>query len=345
MSTDDRAAESSETKAPETKAPDTTASAVESADTKASDVKRSATEADDRPLLDRLWMPATPALRLATLRALVGTYGFVYVLVRLPHLLSYALDDVARFQPVGLATLAPSPTLPIVYQALVALLVLTSTTFLLGFKHRWLAPLHALLLTWVLTYTNSWGKILHTDNLFLAHVIVLAFAPSADALSLDARGKARPADHPRYGWAPKLMVALAAATYLLAGIAKLRNGGLHFLGGETLRNFVAFDNARKIELADIHSPLGAALLPYPGLFAVLAWASMLLELGAPLALHRRIGHWWSIGMWGFHLGVLALMAIGFVYPLSFLAFAACFDVEKLWQRRPLRKLATKLGVA
>ena len=86
MSADDRAAESSETKAP-----DTTASAVESADTKASDVKRSATEADDRPLLDRLWMPATPALRLATLRALVGTYGFVYVLVRLPHLLSYAL--------------------------------------------------------------------------------------------------------------------------------------------------------------------------------------------------------------------------------------------------------------
>lgn len=340
MSADDRAAESSETKAPDTKA-----SAVESADTKASDVKRSATEADDRPLLDRLWMPTTPALRLATLRALVGAYGFVYVLVRLPHLLSYALDDVARFQPVGPATLAPSPTLPIVYQALVVLLVLTSTTFLLGFKHRWLAPLHALLLTWVLTYTNSWGKILHTDNLFLAHVIVLAFAPSADALSLDARGRAPRDDHPRYGWAPKLMIALAAATYLLAGIAKLRNGGLHFLGGETLRNFVAFDNARKIELGDIHSPLGAALLPYPGLFAVLAWASMLLELGAPLALHRRIGRWWSLGMWGFHLGVLALMAIGFVYPLSFLAFAACFDVEKLWQRRPLRKLAAKLGVA
>jgi hypothetical protein len=50
-------------------------------------------------------------------------------------------------------------------------------------------------------------------------------------------------------------------------------------------------------------------------------------------------------MWGFHLGVLALMAIGFVYPLSFLAFAACFDAEKLWQRRPLKKLAAKLGVA
>jgi hypothetical protein len=293
--------------------------------------------------LDRFWMPSTPALRLATLRLLVGTYGLVYVLVRLPHLLSYALDDVDRFAPVGLATLAPSPTLPLVYQLLVGATVLTSASFWLGWKHRFLAPLHAVLLTWVLTYTNSWGKILHTDNLFLAHVVVLAFAPAADALSLDARGKARPADHPRYGWAPKLMVAIAAATYLLAGIAKLRNGGLHFVDGETLRNFVAFDNARKIELGDLHSPIGAALLPYTGLFVVLAWVSMLLELGAPFALHRRVGRVWALAMWGFHFGVLALMAIGFVYPLSFLAFAACFDVEKLWQRRPLRALGRRLG--
>ncbi|MCB9635950.1 MAG: HTTM domain-containing protein [Sandaracinus sp.] len=322
---------------------------AKNADAKNADAKNAdAKNAEQRGAFDRFWRPTTPALRLATLRVLVGTYGFVYVLVRLPHLLSYALDDVQRFQPVGLATLAPSPTLPIVYKLLVGLVVLSSASFLLGFRHRWLAPLHAMLLTWVLTYTNSWGKILHTDNLFLAHVVVLAFAPAADTLSLDARAAKRrgapaPADHARYGWPPKLMVALAAATYLLAGIAKLRNGGLHFFGGETLRNFVAFDNARKIELGDIHSPIGAALLPYPGLFAVLAWFSMLLEFGAPLALNRRIGRYWALGMWGFHLGVLALMAIGFVYPLSFLAFAACFDVEKLWSRRPLRALGRKLG--
>ena len=280
--------------------------------------------------LDRFWMPSTPALRLATLRVLVGGYGLVYFLIRLPHLLSYALDDLDRFAPVGIVTLAPAPTLPWLYRGLVALLGATSATFLLGLRHRVLAPVHAALLLWVLSYSNSWGKILHTDNLFVLHVVVLALAPAADALSFDARGKTTPGDHPRYGWAPRLMVAIAAATYLLAGIAKLRNVGLDFVMGETLRNYIAFDNVRKIELGSIHSPLGAALVPYVGLFTALAWGSLALELGAPLALfERRVGRAWSIAMWGFHVGVLALMAIGFAYPLSFIAFAALWDVEAL----------------
>lgn len=283
--------------------------------------------------LDRWWMPATPALRLATLRVLVGGYGLVYLLVRLPHLLSYALDDLGRFEPVGIVTLAPAPTLPWLYRALVVLLVPTSLAFLLGVRHRALAPLHAALLLWVLSYSNSWGKILHTDNLFVMHVIVLALAPAADALSIDARGRPEPPAHMRYGWAPQLMIAIAAAAYLLAGIAKLRNNGLDFAMGETLRNYVAFDNVRKLELGSVYSPLGAALVPYVGLFSMLAWGSLALELGAPLALvDRRVGRVWAIGMWGFHVGVLALMAIGFAYPLSFIAFAGLWDVERISAR-------------
>lgn len=293
--------------------------------------------------LDRLVMPAAPALRLATLRALVGTYGVIYLLVRLPHLLSYALTDATRFVPVGPVTLLTAPLPPDAHRALVALALATSVTFVLGYRHRVLAPLHGLLLTWVLSYTNSWGMILHTDNLYLAHVLVLACSPAADTLSLDARGQPPVAPHPRYGWAPRLMVAVAAATYLLAGVAKLRNGGLHFVEGETLRDLVAYDNARKIELGDAHSPLGVLLLDHPRFFASMAVGSLLLELGAPLAVFRRIGRFWAIAMWGFHLGVLLLMAIGFVYPLSFVAFVACFDVERLWLRPRLRSLAAKLG--
>ena len=281
--------------------------------------------------IDRFWMPVTPALRLATLRVLVGGYGLVYFLIRLPHLLSYALDDLGRFAPVGIVTLAPAPTLPWLYRVLVGVVGLTSVAFVLGVRHRVLAPLHAALLLWVLSYSNSWGKILHTDNLFVMHVMVLALAPAADALSIDARGKAVPADHARYGWAPRLMVAIAAAAYLLAGIAKLRNNGLDFAMGETLRNYVAFDNVRKLELGSVYSPLGAVLVPYVGLFSALAWGSLLLELGAPLALHR-VGRVWAIGMWGFHVGVLALMAIGFAYPLSFIAFAPLWDVEGISAR-------------
>jgi len=63
--------------------------------------------------------------------------------------------------------------------------------------------------------------------------------------------------------------------------------------------------------------------------------SLVLELGAPLALvGRRVGKAWAIGMWGFHVGVLAIMAITFAYPLSGIAFAPFFWVEALVRRFP-----------
>jgi hypothetical protein len=215
---------------------------------------------------------------------------------------------------------------------LVLACVLSSFLFFVGYRYRVVAPIHAGLLLWVLTYSNSFGKILHTDNLFFLHVAVLALAPAADVLSLDARRERRAPPEPsgRYGWPIRLMGALAVAIYFLAALAKAKNSGFGFVEGETLRNYVAFDNVRKVALGDIHSPLGAALLPYAGFFTVLAYLSLVLEWGAPLAMtHRRIGQAWSVMVWGFHVGVLALMAIGFLYPVSFIAFAPFFAVERL----------------
>ena len=299
--------------------------------------------------LDRFWRRPMPANRLATLRVLVGLFGCIYLVIRAPHLLSYALDDVDRFRPVGVIRLGGAPILPAVYQVLVALTVLLSFPFLVGWRHRVVAPLYAGLLWIVLTYSNSWGQIMHTDNLFLLHVVVLAVTPSADAISLDARrrgGPIAPFIAARYGWPIRLLVACGALAYMLAGVAKLQNSGLDFVAGETLRNYVGFDNVRKIELGSIHSPLGAWLLPYPAFFGVLAWVSFVLELGAPAAVvSRRVGKGWAVAVWGFHVGVLALMAIGFVYQLTFVAFAPYFDVEKLWEWRPLRRLGRRLSAS
>ncbi len=289
--------------------------------------------------LDRFWMPSAPAVRPAMLRVLVGLYGTIYLWVRAPHLLSYALDDLDRFQPVGVVSLAPSPTLPVVYQLLVGATLVLSFAFLLGYRYRVTAPLYAGLLLWVLTYTNSWGKILHTDNLLVLYVVVLALSPAADALSLDARGRPLPDDAPKYGWVSKLMATLCVLVYVLAGLAKLRNSGMDFIAGETLRNYVAFGNVRKIELGSHYSPLGVWLLPYTDLFAALATVSLLLELGGPLALlHRRLGVAWAVSVWAFHLGVLLLMAIGFVFQLSFVAFTPFFRTERIAERWPFAHL-------
>jgi hypothetical protein len=65
------------------------------------------------------------------------------------------------------------------------------------------------------------------------------------------------------------------------------------------------------------SPLAAPMLHHDWAFSVLAITSLVIELGAPLALlHRRIAGVWALAAWGFHLGVVALMAILFPYRCS-----------------------------
>jgi hypothetical protein len=280
--------------------------------------------------LDRYWFANTPPERIATLRLLIGTYTLVYLLIRSPFLMSYAQMPAVQFQPVGVVSLLAGPLPAWLVRTLVLLTIPLSAAFVLGFRHQILAPVFAVVLLWVLTYSNSFGQILHTDNMLMLHVLVLALSPAAHAYSLDRRSGEPKEPGTGCGWPIRLMCLVCVTAYCLAGVAKLRNGGMDFFDGDTLRNHIAFDNVRKLELGSVHSPLGAMVLPWSWFFAPMAWLTLTLELGAPLALlHRRLGQGWAIAMWAFHLGVLALMAVGFIYPLSGLAFAPFFPVERL----------------
>jgi len=72
--------------------------------------------------------------------------------------------------------------------------------------------------------------------------------------------------------------------------------------------------------------------------------TILVELGAPVALlGRHWAAWWSASAWLFPVGIVALMWISFAYPLSLIAFAPFFRVERLGERllalRPVHRLA------
>lgn len=286
----------------------------------------------DAPAGLRFWFPKLPAERLGMLRVLVGFYSLVYFTARLPYWLSCAERRPEQFDPVGPLAWMDAPLDPWLFRALVFLAALGAVPFLLGFRYRLLGPAFALLLGVVLTYANSWGTVLHTENLWLVHVVVLSLAPAADAVSLDARRVGRvPPPHFRYGWAIRLMCWVAVCAYFVAGVAKVKNAGWVFLEGESLRNYVALDNVRKLELGSpYYSPLAIVLLEHTRVFGVLAAMSLCLELGAPIAMLRpAIGKVWSVMMWSFHAGVLALMAIGFFYPLTFIAYTPFFRVERL----------------
>ncbi len=291
--------------------------------------------------LDAWLLEPVPRERLALLRIAVGGYALSYLLARVADLLAPLRYPDSAFTPLGVVSVLDSPLpRPLVLAAYV-LSVLTGLAFVLGVAYRASAPLFALSLLWVLSYRHSWGMIFHTDNLLALHVALLCFAPAADVYRLGAASTRGSPGASASGWVLRACCLVTVAAYVVAGLAKLQLSGFTWAAGAALREQIAYDALRKIELGSVHSPLGPWLLPHGWLFPPLSIFSLGAELLAPLALLG--GRWaltWCLSAWLFHLGVLATMAIAFPYPLSGVAFLAFFPVEQWlqalrlrWQRR------------
>lgn len=288
--------------------------------------------------------PEAPARRLAAFRILALGFAVAYVTVRLPYYWDLGALDAGRWDPPGVLGVLGEPPPVALARAVVLATLVVGVAATVGWRYRSTGPTFAVLLLLTFSYRTAWGHLFHTDNLLTLHVLVLGVAPAAAAWSLDARGRAEPADDVAYGFPLRLAALVTVTTYVVAGVAKLRYGGADWLDGDTLLHQIAFDNARKLVLGDDLSPLAATALGRPGLFAPMGLLTVVVELGAPVALlGRRWALGWSVAAWSFHLGIAGLMWIAFPYPLSFIAFApllACErPIEAVLARVPTRSLA------
>jgi hypothetical protein len=302
--------------------------------------KKKASPPKPRTVIDRIgdwWFASAPPERLAAVRILVGAFAWCWVTFRLYEFWSVAKLPAQHFKPTGVVRVLDAPLSPDLVLAIGVATSVLLAAFVLGVLHRYLAPLAALCLLWTITYRNCWGMIFHTENLLVLHVLVLAFTPSADALVLTRR---RDTAATGYGWVLKLLIAITVITYVLAGIAKLRIAGMAWLDGEQLRNQIAIDNLRKALLGDSIAPLATPFLDHPSGFTVFSVMTIVLELGSIVALvSQRLGRWWALMAWGFHVGVVALMNIWFPYPLLGLAYLPLLRTERplLWVRTRWRR--------
>jgi hypothetical protein len=293
-----------------------------------------------RLLFDDVFRPLAPPERLAALRIFIGVFSAIYVMVRAPALASVA-HQTTGFAPVGPLRWLSHPLPPWCVYAVVAIACLSAVPFVLGFRFRLTGPLFAASLLWATSYRNSFGMIFHTENLFVLHVVVLAFTDAAAATSFDARSKRPVAPSRRFGVAIVAMSLITVLAYVLAGIAKLRVSGFDWITGDVLRNHVAHDNLRKLLLGDGYSVIGAWAVQHPWIFKPLAALTLALELLAPLAiLSRRFAVIALGGVWLFHVGVLLVMWILFPYPLSGIAFLSFFSAERVVER--VRNLGAKI---
>jgi hypothetical protein len=292
-----------------------------------------------------------PRTRLALLRIVVGGYALIYLLARMLDLLAPLRYPQSAFAPLGIVSVLTVPLSPVPVLLTYATSVITGVLFVLGIGYRVAAPVFALSLLWVLSYRHSWGMIFHTDNLLAIHVVLLCFAPAADTYRLGVPLSRAAQSSTTSGWVLRASCLVTVAAYVVAGVAKLQLSGFTWAAGDALREQIAYDALRKIELGSVHSPLGPWLLPHSWLFAPLSVFSLGAELLAPLALlGRRWAAAWCLAAWAFHLGVLATMAIAFPYPLSGVAFLAFFPVERWleaaqrhWRARQIPIASADLG--
>lgn len=280
------------------------------------------------------WLrPRAPVARLAAVRLLVGLFALLYLAVRLPYFADLSRLDASQLAPVGVARVLSAPLPAWATWTLALAAVALGAAFVAGRRLAVTAPLFFAALLWVTTYRSSFGKILHSENLLVLHVGILAIGAVAAPRAGDGEGKGEGSveDAERAAGATlRTMSIVTVLAYLVAGAAKLRSGGGAWLSGDALGDWLAFDTLRKIELGSVHSPVAVLLLSHPWLLAALALYTMVVELGAPLALlSPRAGRVWCGLAWAFHVGILATMAIGFFYPISGVAFTSFLDAERV----------------
>lgn len=162
---------------------------------------------------------------------------------------------------------------------------------LFGFLYRWIAPLWWLLGLIVMTNGHSYGYQGHVYMPVVLAGLPLCFSRASDALSFDSWKKTSfpTGESQAYILPLRTMQIVLVLAYFAAGVSKLRFGGLEWITGDTLRNYLIRSSlifSDSNQLAHVVQ-LNEVLFRIPWLCNLLAFGAVVLELSMPLALWKR----------------------------------------------------------
>lgn len=173
----------------------------------------------------------------------------------------------------------------------------TATTLVLGF--------------YLLGLPHNMGKVYHTDALLVFIFGIMMVARCADVWSVDAwwhrkkkGGAAWPARSGEYRWPVRAVWLLLSLIFFAAGFAKMKDSGLAWIFSENMGNLLIKQQYGN----DVLVSWGVYIAQWPWLYQAMAGATVLLELGYPLALVSRRARWVVVpGMMGAQIGIRVLM--------------------------------------
>jgi hypothetical protein len=292
------------------------------------------------------WFRAGSAVNLGLMRVMAGTFTMWLFLLHERRWLGQANQLAVVFEPIGVASWleAPMPieTFTLIFRITQVLCVL----FTLGLGFRVVGPLYGALALFVVTYAeNSWSMVYHTENMLCVHLLVLGVTRSAARVSVDAILRERFGNvpwlfasavrsetelHEDTGWPIKLLQLATTLPYVIAGIAKLRATGVAWSLGHNLRDQIVMNGLYYELVVGTTETMSKAVYGWEWAFTLLASGTLMLELGAPLALiGPRAGYFVAINLFCMHWGIRWLMGIEFPYQMYGFAFACFFPWDFL----------------
>jgi hypothetical protein len=174
---------------------------------------------------------------------------------------------------------------------------------LVGLRTRTALFVFALGTWFFVSHGYSYADVHHREAPFALFLMALPFAPSGARLSLDAllrrrRGILPELTSPLALWPLKFVHVLLTMTYLSTGISKLLAGGLGWMNGYTLQNYILSD------AIDRSIPLGLWVAQHYWLCVLLSIGTVLFELFYFVSLLLpRTAPFWFLGGVFFHIGL------------------------------------------
>jgi predicted DCC family thiol-disulfide oxidoreductase YuxK len=200
----------------------------------------------------------------------------------------------------------------------------------------------ALLGTYLIGLTSSYGWIDHSDPILVFGMAILALSRCGDACSLDGLVRAgRRAPEPRasgeYRWPARMILLVMACVFFAAGVSKLRHSGLGWVTSGALSTFLVRGNdplGRSVSAPLLG--LGLQVARSPVVSQTLAATTLVIELLFPLALFSR----WARRILVPASFVMLLGIQGMMGP-DFARFLIAYVFLPPWHRLALREAAGK----
>jgi Vitamin K-dependent gamma-carboxylase len=270
-----------------------------------------------RGIVTRFLHEDSTALNLAVARVVI--MSAMLWDTRLGRLLDFAsLDPALMAAPHGWGLLAPHVPLdaPIVMAAYLVL-VIAATLGLVGLAGRAMCGVSAATALYLHTIPQLFGKVNHTANHLILFSVLLAVAPSCDALAIDAvRTAVRDADRGfvrrmapsrAYALALQAMMVYIGLAYFFPGVWKVARAGSRWFSGDNMRLLIL----SKLQEFPI-SPLQHWVVGQSWLLALMPVVTVVFEIGFVFAiLDRRARPATALVGVGFHEATGAVMGIWF----------------------------------